>query len=113
MTPAVEATLEATLALEHVVDALIACQVQTSARAGDATPVERAGLRAAVLQLLNELDPRVRAAAEARCASYLLRTLPVVPFVNVDAFGAVVADALGDYRHGLRQVPVAGVGRFV
>lgn len=111
--------LNVTLAFEHLVDLVVLFQQRRGVlpAGGDGLSAgslaERAGIREGLQQLLNELDPSVRAAAEARCASHLSHCLPMLPFVQPDAVAVIVADSLADYRRGLRQVPLRGVGVLV
>lgn len=108
-------TLAATLAFERLVDLLASFQQQRGALpAGDVSPLERARLRATLQQTLNELDPAVSGAAELRCASFLARALPGMRMAaEAESIDAAVIAALGDYRRGLRQVPLRGVGELV
>lgn len=107
------AELELTLAFERLVDGLLRFQQQRGELpAGEVAPIERMRLRVTLVQLLNELDPRVRAAADERCAGYLRGVLPILASSDPNVIAALVADGLEDYRRGLRQVPLRGVGEF-
>lgn len=105
----VAATFSAALAFEQMVGGFVAYYLALGVLIEEPTPVERLRFRQAVAQLVNEFDPMVRAAAEARCTDTLYTLLPAT--VAKHSLAVLVRHALGDYRHGLQQVPVRGVGQ--
>lgn len=110
----VAAQLETTLAFEQIVDACCLFRRLVQATAGAITVGERVEMREAVAQLLNESYPSVREAAESRFVARVNHNcFPALRDAPASEVRAALIDALDDYRHGLRQVPIRGVGVLV
>ena len=102
MSPVVgmQASLEATLAFEAIVDAIIEFQCTFGGQQTTPSPAEQQQLRAGLTRLLNEGRPGARLVACARLTQFLERRLHRI----LDP--QFVQDAIDAYRHALEEAPL-------